>query len=185
MKNPTFQISKDTPALYFTAVTKDRLPVFRTDRIKDIACKALNEARISGGFALLAYVFMLDHLHWITDSAQKPSEILRFVDGILGHRIIEYLKRNKCQKSLDKLRGAEKARGYKYSLWDHHPNALWLTSESVLMQKVNYIHQNPVRAGLVDRAEDYLWSSVRYWTGTIREDEPVKMDFELISWRKK
>ena len=184
MKNQTFEVSKDTPALYFTSVTKSRLPVFRTDLIKNIACMALNEARISGEFALFAYVLMLDHLHWITDSTQKPSEILRFVDGILRHRIIEYLKGNKCQASLDKLKGAEKARGYKYSLWDHHPNALWLTSESILMQKVNYIHQNPVRAGWVERAENYLWSSVRYWTGNIREDEPVQVDIELISWRK-
>ncbi|MBZ5536421.1 MAG: hypothetical protein LAO31_10735 [Acidobacteriia bacterium] len=185
MKNLNFKISKDTPALYFTSVTKDRLPVFRTDLVRDIACKALNEARISGEFALFAYVLMLDHIHWITDSVQKPSEILRFVDGILGHRIIEYLKRNNCQKSLDKLRKAEKARGYKYSLWDHHPNTLWLTSESILMQKVNYIHQNPVKAGLVDRAEDYLWSSVRYWAGKVRDDEPVRLDIELICWRKR
>jgi hypothetical protein len=38
-------ISRDTPALYLTAVAKDRLPVFRTDAIKAIACKALDEAR--------------------------------------------------------------------------------------------------------------------------------------------
>jgi hypothetical protein len=35
------------------------------------------------------------------------------------------------------------------------------TSEAAFMQRVNYIHQNPVRAGLVARAEDYRWSSAR------------------------
>ena len=39
-----------------------------------------------------------------------------------------------------------------YSLVDHHSNVMLLTSESVFMQRVNYIHQNPVRAGLVARA---------------------------------
>lgn len=53
-----FRISRDTPALYLTAVTKDRLPVFRTDAICSIACCALCEARVSGDFALLAYVLM-------------------------------------------------------------------------------------------------------------------------------
>lgn len=49
-------ISRDTPALYLTTVAKDRLPVFRTEQIKEITCAALNEARKSGGFALYAYM---------------------------------------------------------------------------------------------------------------------------------
>jgi REP element-mobilizing transposase RayT len=53
-----------------------------------------------------------------------------------------------------------------------------------VMQRVNYIHQNPVRAGLVERAEDYRWSSVRCWTRRPREDEPVIPDIDKIEWRK-
>jgi hypothetical protein len=52
------------------------------------------------------------------------------------------------------------------------------------MQRVNYIHQNPVRAGLVERAEDYLWSSIRCWNRCPREDEPLLMDLDKIVWRK-
>lgn len=185
MKEATIHVSKDTPALFFTSVTKDRLPVFKAEVIKDIACRALAEARISGSFALFAYVIMLDHIHWITDAARKPSDILKFVDGIMSHRVIQYLKDNSYRQSLDKLKGARKQRGYEYSLWDHHPNTLWLTNESMLMQKVNYIHQNPVKSGMVDRAEEYLWSSVRWWTGNVRPDEPIKVDIEMISWQKR
>jgi hypothetical protein len=43
-------------------------------------------------------------------------------------------------------------------LWDHHNNDFSIYSEEVLMQKVNYIHQNPVRAGLVKFPEEYRWS---------------------------
>jgi REP element-mobilizing transposase RayT len=66
-------------------VTKDRLPIFRTDDIKTIACKAIDEARVSGRVALFAYVLMWDHIHWITDAMRKPSDILRYVDGIISH----------------------------------------------------------------------------------------------------
>ena len=52
------------------------------------------------------------------------------------------------------------------------------------MQKVNYIHQNPVRAGLVERAIDYRWSSARYWNRCERDDEPLKVDLEKIIWRR-
>ena len=45
-----------------------------------------------------------------------------------------------------------------------------LTAESTFMQRVHYIHQNPVRAGLVERPEDYRWSSARYWSRSVRDD---------------
>jgi hypothetical protein len=57
-------------------------------------------------------------------------------------------------------------------------------SEDMFMQKVNYIHQNPVRAGLVEKAEDYRWSSVRWWKRCPLEDEPLKVDLNRIAWRR-
>jgi hypothetical protein len=54
----------------------------------------------------------------------------------------------------------------------------------MFIQKVNYIHENPARAGLVERAEDYRWSSVRWWKGRPLEDEPLTVDIEKIEWRR-
>jgi putative transposase len=177
-----FSISKDTPAYYLTSVAKDRLPVFRTKAVKNIACSALDEARRSARFLLLAYVLITDHLHAIIGSELKPSKVLQYVNGIVAHRVIGFLKTNGHDLSLRKLRHA-KNREYRYSLWDHHPQAKVLTSEDVVLQKVNYIHQNPVRAGLVQRAEVYSWSSVRCWSRTEREDEPLIMDIDKVAWR--
>jgi putative transposase len=177
-------ISRDTPALYITAVTKDRLPVFRTDAIKVTTCNALNEARKSGQFAIYAYVIMPDHLHAIADSAIKPSKVLQFINGIISRRVIDHLKGHGHNASLGKLRRESGTRGHMYSLWDHHSNAFPILSEDMLMQKVNYIHQNPERAGLVERAEDYRWSSVRIWKHCPLEDEPLIVDIDRINWRK-
>ena len=176
-------ISRDAPCLYLTAVTKDRLPVFRTDMLKAIACQALDEARRSSGFALFAYVIMPDHLHVLTDSARQPSDVLRFIKGITSRRVIDYLKEHSYKSSLEKPRHEKQKRQYTYSLWQHHSNVMLITSEAVLMQKVHYTHQNPVRAGLVESAEEYCWSSVRWWNHRIVEDEPLKMDVEQIKWR--
>jgi REP element-mobilizing transposase RayT len=87
-----FRISKDTPALYFTSVAAHRLPVFRTGKLKDRACSALDEARRSGNFSLFAYVIMPDHLHGIVGGTRKQSEIMRFINGITSRRVIDYLK---------------------------------------------------------------------------------------------
>ena len=98
--------------------------------------------------------------------------------------MIGYLKGNNYSISLAKLRDSKKARGYEYSLWDGHSNVLLVTRENVFMQRVNYIHQNPVRAGLVVWAEDYRWSSTRCWSSRVLKDEPLQMDRDKIIWRR-
>jgi len=176
-------ISRDAPCYYLTSVTKDRLPVFRSDELKLITCAAIDEARRSGNFALYAYVIMLDHLHLITDSVLTPARTLQFINGITSRRIIRYLKEQNYEGSLKKLRHEIRPRHYSHSLWDHHPDARLLLTENMLMQRVRYTHQNPVRADLVKRPEDYRWSSIRCWTGKILDDEPLRMDLDRIKWR--
>ena len=177
-------ISRDSPCYYLTSVTKDRLAVFRTDQLKVIVCGALDEARRSGEFALYAYVIMPDHLHVITDSHISPSRTLQFINGITGRRVIDYLKEHNYATSLAKLRHEIRPRRYGYSLWDHHADARLLLTENMLMQRVGYTHQNPVRAGLVKHPEDYRWSSVRCWGRKALDDEPLLMDIDRIRWRR-
>lgn len=179
-----FSPSPDTPAYYLTTVTKDRLQVFRRQDMKAIACNALNEARQSCGFLIFAYVIMPDHLHVVTDSEKRSRVLLRFINGIIGRRIIDFLKQG-YPASLQKLRRQEDRRGHKYSLWDHHANARVLTSEEMFRQRVNYTHKNPVRAGLVKKPEDYKYSSARIWNGKPLADEPLLVDIDKIRWRKK
>ena len=179
-----FQISRDSQALYITIVTKDRLPIFQTDPIKTIACQALDEARNSGKFSIFAYVIMLDHMHLITDCPNTSAEVLRYVKGITGRRVIDYLKEKKYESSLAKLRHQEWKRRHDYSLWQQEKNVFSIFSEGVFMQKVNYIHLNPVRAGLVERAIDYRWSSARIWQRRDAEDEPLMVDIDRIQWRR-
>ena len=179
-----FQVSRDTPALYLTSVAKDRLPVFRTDQIKAIACNSIDEARRSAGFLIFAYVVMPDHLHIITSGTLTISKTLQYLNGIMSRRIISHLKEGGYTSSLKKLERESGSRGYRYSLWDHYPNGKSLTSEPVLMEKINYLHQNLVRAGLVERAVDYRWSSARQWSGIPLDEEPLWADFKAIRWRK-
>jgi putative transposase len=176
-----YLISQDSPALYITIVTKDRLPVFQKDQLKEVLCKAIDEARQR--FLLFAYVLMTDHLHLLTSKPTSTSEVLRVLKGLTARRVIDYLSDNKYSCSLVKLRHRERDRNYKYSLWQREKNMLPIFSEAMFMEKLNYIHQNPVRAKLVNRAIDYRWSSARIWQGCPSENEPLQMDKDLIHWR--
>jgi REP element-mobilizing transposase RayT len=179
-----FRISKDSPVYYLTSVAHNRLPVFRTGKLKNLLCKALDEARNSAKLLIFAYVIMPDHLHALIGSDKDPSDVLRYVNGISGHRIINYLKEAGYDSCLEKLSHATALRKHKYSLWNHHPNLKLITTENGLLEKANYIHMNPVRAGLVERAEDYRWSSIRYWQRKPLEDEPLRVDVDQIYWHK-
>jgi putative transposase len=180
----SYKVSIDSPALFITAIGKDRLPVFQTDAIKQLTCGAIDEARTSCGFLLFAYVLMPDHVHLLTDAPRKPSEVLQYIKGIVGHRVIDYLKTQNYESSLRKLRHVDWKRNHRFSLWQHDSDVFSVTSESTFMQKVNYIHLNPVRAGLVERAEEYRWSSVRWWIRTQTENELLRVDLDKIAWRR-
>ena len=179
-----FLISQDSPVLYITLVTKDRLPVFRTDQMKEVLCRAIDEARKSAGFLLFAYVIMIDHMHLLTSRPSTTSDVLRVLKGLTARRVIDYLKASSYFDSLAKLQHQERDRNYKYSLWQTEKNVLPIFSEGMFMEKLNYIHQNPVRAGLVEKARDYRWSSARIWQGRPMENEPLLMDKDLIHWRR-
>lgn len=179
-----FAPTKDTPAYYLTSVAKDRLPVFRTKAIAEIASTAIAEARRSGRFLVFAYVIMLDHLHLVADNSRTSKDTHRFINGIISRRIIDYLKTNELDESLNKLRIAEQKKGYQYTLWQHHPDTRLLWSEEMLIQRINYTHLSPVRAGLVSHPDEWHWSSSRIWNNRRSETEPLEVDLDRIKWRR-
>lgn len=177
------KVSKDTQAYYLTAVTKDRLPIFRTEVFARIVCNAINESRSKHGFLIFAYVIMLDHLHLVTDSKFKPSEIQRLINGIVGKRILDYLKANNLADSLTKLKIDQRSDGSQYTVWQRHPDTRLLWNEEMLWQRIQYTHLNPVRSGSVDHPNDWKWSSARIWHGCPLPDEPLEVDMDKIEWR--
>lgn len=178
-----FQVSRDTPAYFLTSVTNNRLPIFQKDAVKQIVAEAFHEARRSAGILIFAYVIMLDHTHLVTDNAREMKEVLRYMNGISAKRIIDYLRSNGFERSLAKIRIQEREKKHKHSVYEHHPNAIRITGEEAFMQKVNYLHLNPVRKGLVEHPDDYLYSSARQWHRRALENEPLMVDLHKLKWR--
>ena len=178
-----FQISRDRPAYFLTSITHDRLPIFQKDAVKQIVADAFDEARRSAGILIFAYVIMLDHTHLLTDNAREMKEVLRDVNGISAKSIVDYLKNNGFESSSAKLRIQERENKHKHSVYEHHPNAIRITGEDAFIQKVNYIHLNPVREGLVEHPDNYRYSSARQWHRRPMENEPLIVDLDKIKWR--
>ena len=123
-------------------------------------------------------------MHALTNKPNSTSAVLRVLKGITARRVIDYLKAKNYLDSLAKLQHQERERNYRYSLWQTEKNVLPIFSEGMFMQKVNYIHLNPVRGELVGGATEYLWSSARIWQRGSSEDEPLLVDVDRINWRR-
>ena len=120
----------------------------------------------SGPAKLIAYVLMPDHLHLIVNP--KDGRIREFTGKL---------------KSLSARAITKTARGIDFKLdsegslrvWQESFKAIPLWSAWMIWQKINYIHANPVKAGLVSSAKDYRWSSFQAFSGN---EKPMKVDQE-------
>lgn len=56
-----------------------------------------------------------------------------------------------------------KAKDREYQIWERNPLSIELYSEKVIIQKLNYLHQNPARVGLVKYPEEYRYSSAMFY----------------------
>jgi putative transposase len=177
-----FRISRATPAFYFTSVTHDRLPIFRTDKLKQVLCDAWAEGRERHGIAILAYVVMDDHVHLLVAANKDMAATLRLLNGIAARRIIQYLKENGFERSLFKLRGEIRERNHRHSVWQHHTDSLEIFGEDTFQQKADYIHMNPVRGRMVVNPLEYRFSSARQWAGSPVDEEPLETDHTQIRW---
>lgn len=104
------------PGVYFTSVTHKRLPIFRTDILKQVLCDAYREACDRHRILLLAYVIMADHTHLLAYADREMDEVLRLLNGVAAKRVIDYLKRNGFEDSLFKLRGEVRGRNHRHSV---------------------------------------------------------------------
>jgi len=149
-------------AYFLTCVVVGHTPVFTASGIIRILIDNLNFYRSKCGFKLLGYVIMPDHLHLLILLKEKSniSDIMRDFKGYTSKRITAYLKENGKTEILSRLK-EHATKEVKNPFWMEGNKPIAAYSEKVLKTKLDYIHNNPVKRGLVDSVEDYPHSSFR------------------------
>jgi len=156
----------------------------QSDRVRQWFLESPAAARQKGMFGLWAYVLMPEHVHLLiyprtADGA--VSTILRDIKEPVARRAIEYLKQHD-PRWLARVRVPE-GRRVRHRFWQpgggYDRNVVAL---GTLHGMIDYIHANPVRRGLVERPEDWEWSSARWYAGArpvrIEMDRTIPMDLE-------
>ena len=159
----------DQQGLYFlTCTVVGWIDIFSRQNYRDIVLKSLTFCRKEKGLLVFAFVVMSNHLHLVLqtapDSSFSLSDILRDFKKYTANNILKTIM-NEPESRRDWLLHMFEfyanfnANNRNFQVWqqDNHPIALY--SEKVIWEKINYIHNNPVRAGLVFQPEDYIYSS--------------------------
>ncbi len=104
------------------------------------------------GLKVYAFVFMLNHLHFIT-SAPDLANVIGSMKTFLSKKFKQSILEN--EPNLLKLFEKDG----KYQFWEENNFPKLINSEKFLQQKIEYIHFNPVKKLYVHEPEDWMWSS--------------------------
>jgi len=141
------------------------IPVFTRPATVDIVLDSLRYL-VSRGLKVYAYVILENHLHLVVQSKQLDTDIARF-KSYTARRLINHLDEQKVTQILEQLAFYKKAHknDRAYQFWQEGCHPEWIQNNEMMQQKVNYIHENPVKRGYVDQAEHWRYSSARNYLG--------------------
>lgn len=164
---------EDQEATYFITMTVVHwIDLFTRREYKDIVVNSLNYCAAQKGLVLYGWVLMTNHLHLIA-RAEKPhtmSGFLRDFKKFTSKACIETIQtihESRKEFLLDKF-GFEAyitKRAAYFKVWQDGNHTVLLESQAFLLQRLYYLHNNPVRAGIVENPEDYLYSSAFDYSG--------------------
>lgn len=149
------------------------LDVFIRNEYKDLFLESLSYCQKNKGLEIHSWCIMTNHVHLVFRSinGQNPElligDLKRFTSQSIVKSIHENPRESRKEFLLDYFKKeAEKSSNVKhYQFWRHDNKPIELWSNKVIQQKIDYVHNNPVEAGLVYNAEDYIYSSAIDYAG--------------------
>jgi REP element-mobilizing transposase RayT len=166
-----YRIGEQDELHYVTFQIVQWIDIFTRQTHRDIAIDSLRFCRQHKGLEIYAFVIMSNHIHLLILSEHaKLSDTIREFKSFTAKKILEAIEneaesRREWMLNLFEFSAKQHKRNEKYQIWTHENHAEIIYSNKFIDQKVNYIHENPVRAGIVAKAEDYLYSSARAYAG--------------------
>ena len=166
MSRTRYRIWDTTRPYFLTDTIVDWLPVFTRPEAAAIVLDSWRFLTASRGLTLYAYVVMENHLHWVAAADDLPKQVKEF-KSFTARRIIDFLGARADAGMLDRL--AWLKAGYKtrstHQFWQEGSHPKEITSDEMMEQKVEYVHNNPVRRGYIERPEHWRYSSARNYLG--------------------
>ena len=164
----------DQRELYFVTFTVvDWIDLFIRDHYREIFLDSVRFCQREKGLLVGAWVLMTSHVHMIigTDGTKPLDYIIRDLKSFTSRHIRKAIEGSTTESRKEWMMKRFMSAGYNnsnnndFQLWiqDNHP--IQLSSGEMLLQRLHYIHNNPVEAGFVARPEEWLYSSAHDYAG--------------------
>ncbi len=149
---------------FFVTTTVVRfLKVFSSPKACDILINNIKYYQCKYKFAILVYVIMPSHFHWIPEVNpvfRTISDIIRDLKRNTSKELTNFLKENKYYQEIFESEVESSTRQTK-KFWMSHFDDEVIRNQQMFWEKMNYIQKNRVEAGLVLRPQDYIYSSAK------------------------
>jgi putative transposase len=160
-----WKITPDVNLYFITTTIVEWQSVFVTIPLFETIIESLKFCHTNKGLRLHGYVIMPNHVHYImsTNPLERLSDIMRDFNRFTSQRITEVLKEMHRNELLEIFFQAAKdeGRGNRYKVWQEGFHPIAIDTGDFFQQKLDYLHENPVRKGFVEKPEQWRYSSAR------------------------
>jgi REP element-mobilizing transposase RayT len=167
-----YKIFDQEKPYFLTMTVVGWIDIFTRKNHKMVLVDSLGYCQKEKGLVIFGFCLMPSHLHLIarSDGPNGLSDILRDFKKFTSKALIQQIQ-NEDESRRDWMleyfrKAGENIKGIKnFKLWQDGNHAEVITSNSFFNEKLDYIHNNPVKELIVERPEDYYFSSARNYAG--------------------
>jgi len=164
----------DQQAVYFVTFTVvNWIDIFTRDDYRQIVIDSIKYCQDNKGLQVYAWVIMTNHVHLIigTDGSNKLESIVRDLKRHTSKQLRLAIEQNPVESRkgwimwmLEK-EGEFNPNNRDWQLWQQHNHPIELSDPKITKQRLDYLHNNPVKAGFVPEAHYWQWSSAFDYSG--------------------
>jgi len=168
MGRSRYKIYEPTHPHFITCTVLHWIPLFTNQQSVQIIIESLKHLQQSDNLKIYAYVILENHLHLIGSSNDLAKTMKKF-KSFTAKELIELLQKQNVKTILDQLAFYKKAHKQEttYQIWQEGIQPKLIQSEQMMIEKINYIHNNPIKRGYVDETKHWRYSSARDYEGVI------------------
>ncbi len=148
------------------------MDVFTRNEYRDMLVESLKHCQAKKGLEIYAWVIMTNHIHLIAGSRRNAiEEIIRDFKKYTSVQLCRAIESSSTESRKDWLMyfvrqsAKQSSKHIKNKFWQDGFHPIELSDNEMIEQRLNYIHENPVKAGWVFQPQDYIYSSAGVYAG--------------------
>ncbi len=141
-------------SFFFTVITYNRYPIFKSMHSRRLLKKSWLTTIKKRPFFLEAICLLPEHIHFIMRLPENDIDYSTRISSMKAHFTKYFLEENHGKGFFLGYRDKGERTVWQHRFWEH-----MIRDEDDLIKHIEYIHFNPVKHGLVNRVQDWSWSS--------------------------